>query len=160
MAHYAVLDDNNMVTDVITGRDEDDLDALPDGFASWEEYYSNVLGARCLRTSYNTQMGQHLEGKEPFRLNYSSIGGYYDEELDGFIPAKPEGLDSWVLNPEEGQWYPPFPPPDDGLAYNWDEVLQHWERRPGSPDVPYPDDGKIYKWNKNIGKWVPDSQAN
>ena len=54
MAHYALLDENNVVTQVITGIDEDQNDTLPDGFSSWEEWYGNYHGVTCKRTSYNT----------------------------------------------------------------------------------------------------------
>ena len=50
MAHYALVDDNNIVTNVFVGRDEDDL---PDGITSWEDYYGAVHGQTCRRTSYN-----------------------------------------------------------------------------------------------------------
>jgi hypothetical protein len=98
MAHYALLE-NNIVTEVITGRDEDDL---ADGVTSWEDYYGALRGQRCLQTSYNTEAGQHLTGGTPFRGNYAGIGFTYDEELDAFIPPKPDG--EWVLDEETFSW--------------------------------------------------------
>lgn len=106
MAHYAFLDDNNIVTEVITGRDEDDL---VEGVTSWEEYYGAFRGQRCLQTSYNTQGGQHLNGGTPFRGNYAGIGFYYDEDLDAFIQPKPgvtPEISDWVLNEETFTWEP------------------------------------------------------
>jgi hypothetical protein len=99
MAHYAFLDENNIVTDVIVGRDEDDL---VDGIGSWEEYYGTIRGQRCLRTSYNTRAGQHVEGGEQFRGNYAGIGFTYNEDLDAFIPPKPPG--NWILDEETASW--------------------------------------------------------
>ena len=98
MAYYALLT-GNIVSEVIAGRDEDDL---VDGVTSWEDYYSEVTGQPCKRTSYNTQAGQHLAGGTPFRGNYAGIGFTYDEELDAFIPPKPDG--EWVLDEETFSW--------------------------------------------------------
>lgn len=100
MAHYALLE-NNIVTEVITGRDEDDL---ADGVTSWEDYYGALRGQRCLRTSYNTDAGQHLTGGTPFRGNYAGIGFTYDEALDAFIAPKPDG--DYVLDEETFTWEP------------------------------------------------------
>jgi hypothetical protein len=106
MAHYAFLDENNLVTEVIVGRDEDDL---VDGVTSWEDYYGAFRGQRCLQTSYNTLAGQHLKGGTPFRGNYAGIGYTYDEALDAFISPKPDPNDEvsdWVLNEETFTWEP------------------------------------------------------
>jgi hypothetical protein len=99
MAHYAFIDENNIVTEVIPGRDEDDL---VEGVTSWEDYYGAIRGLRCLRTSYNTQAGEHSEGGTPFRGNYAGIGFGYDEALDAFIPPKPDG--DWVLDETTFSW--------------------------------------------------------
>lgn len=99
MAHYAFLDDNNLVTEVIVGRDEDDL---AEGVTSWEHHYGEFRGQRCLQTSYNTQAGQHLTDGTPFRGNYAGIGYTYDEALDAFIPPKPDG--DYVLDEETFTW--------------------------------------------------------
>jgi len=88
MAHYALLDDQNVVVQVITGRDENDL---PDGITSWEDYYGAFHGLTCRRTSYNTHNGEHLLGGTPFRGNYAGIGYTYEPDLDEFVPPpKPE----------------------------------------------------------------------
>lgn len=99
MAHYAFIDENNIVTEVIVGRDEDDL---VDGVSSWEEYYGEFRGMRCLRTSYNTYRGEHSAGGTPFRGNYAGPGYTYDEALDAFIPPKPSG--EWILDEETYSW--------------------------------------------------------
>lgn len=101
MAHYALLNEQNVVTGVITGRDENDL---PDGITSWEDYYGNLHGQTCKRTSYNTHGNQHAAGGTPFRGNYAGIGYIYDADLDAFIPPEPPdaiGFDettlSWIV---------------------------------------------------------------
>jgi len=86
MAHYALLDDNGIVTGVIVGRDEEDL---PQGITSWEDYYGAFHNQTCLRTSYNTHNGEHVNGGTPFRGNYAGIGYTYDESRDAFIPPEP-----------------------------------------------------------------------
>jgi hypothetical protein len=105
MAHYAELDENNIVTTVFVGRDEDDL---AEGVTDWEEYYAKP-GMTVKRTSYNTHAGQHVSGGEPFRGNYAGIGYRYDEALDAFIAPKPEPTDEisdWVLDEETFTWEP------------------------------------------------------
>lgn len=121
MAHYAVIDENNIVTQVIVGRDEDEV---VDGISDWEAYYGELLGGRCLRTSYNTIAGTHTNGGEPFRGNYAGIGYTYDEALDAFIPPKP--FESWVLNETTFTWEAPIPMPQDGAYYKWDETSGDW----------------------------------
>ena len=100
MAHYAFLNENNLVTEVIVGRDEDDL---AEGVTSWEDYYGAFRGQRCLRTSYNTLAGVHAFDGTPFRGNYAAIGYSYDEALDAFIPQKP-GEGEWVLDEATFSW--------------------------------------------------------
>lgn len=120
MAHYAFLDDNNVVTEVIPGRNEDDL---VEGVENWEDYYGALRGQRCLQTSYNTQAGVHANGGTPFRGNYAGIGFTYDESLDAFIPGSPYG--SWVLNEGTFSWEAPIPYPSEGDWY-WDESAGVW----------------------------------
>ncbi len=86
MAHYAILNESNIVTNVITGRDEDDRTA---GISDWEAYYAHILGipaAQVKRTSYNTLDGEHREGGTPFRGTYAGIGYTYDPAIDEFVP--------------------------------------------------------------------------
>jgi len=88
MAHYAFLDSNNIVTEVIVGRDESEIFA---GVSDWEAYYGNVRKQVCKRTSYNTYIddagvSQHRTGRTPFRGCYAGIGYTYDEANDVFIP--------------------------------------------------------------------------
>jgi hypothetical protein len=90
MAHYAFLDNNNIVTEVIVGRNEDEK---INGITDWEEYYSSIRKQKCVRTSYNKNI----------RKNFAGIGYTYNEELDAFIPPKPEE-GNWVLNEETCLW--------------------------------------------------------
>jgi hypothetical protein len=94
MAHYAFLNDDNIVTEVIVGNDETTGD--------WEAYYANVRGQRCKRTSYHTQRGVHVNGGVPFRLNYACVGMSYREDIDAFIPPCPG--DGWTLDEATGSW--------------------------------------------------------
>lgn len=118
MAHYAFLDQDNIVTEVIVGKDE-----AEDG-VDWEEQYGAFRGQPCKRTSYNTQGGSHLSGGTPFRKNYAGIGYTYDADRDAFIP--PKTYPSWLLNEESCLWEAPVPYPDDGERYTWDEDAQAW----------------------------------
>lgn len=122
IAHYAFIDDNNIVTQVIVGRDEDEV---VDGISDWEAYYGEQLGQRCLRTSYNTIAGQHTGGGTPYRGNYAGIGYEYREDLDAFIPPKP--FASWILNEETYSWTAPIPMPEDENPYDWNEETQSWD---------------------------------
>lgn len=138
MAYYALLDENNIVTEVITGRDEDEE---VNGITDWEEYYGNRHGCVCKRTSYNTEGNQHLYGKTPFRGNFGAVGHVYDEELDVFLPPQP--FLSWSLNTDTYQWDPPTPYPDDyDHLYYWDEETLNWivVEPPALPDNPPPVD--------------------
>lgn len=122
MAHYCFLDDNNIVTQVIVGRDEDDL---PEGITDWEVYYGEKMGQRCLRTSYNTVAGVHTGGGEAYRGNYAGIGFKYDEALDAFIAPQP--YPSWTLNEATYSWEAPVAYPEDGGVYVWNENKKEWE---------------------------------
>lgn len=119
MAHYAFLDENNTVTEVIVGKDERE-----DG-VDWEIFYGNFRGQICKRTSYNTYANRHATGGTPFRKNYAGIGFTYDAVRDAFIPPKP--YNSWLLDEETCCWIPPVAVPDDGKNYAWDEAAETWQ---------------------------------
>lgn len=118
MAHYAFLNMQNIVTEVITGKDE------TDGPTNWEMHYGNLREQVCKRTSYHTKGGQHLNGGTPFRKNYAGIGYTYDFGRDAFIPPKP--FPSWTLDSNTCLWVPPVEMPSDGKLYIWDEENQTW----------------------------------
>ena len=116
MAHYAYLDENNIVVDVITGKDEGE-----DG-VDWEVWYGNFRGLTCKRTSYNTYEGVHLKGGTPFRKNFAAIGDTYDETRDAFIPRKEYA--SWTLDESTCIWKAPvdYPSAPGGVVLHiWDE---------------------------------------
>jgi hypothetical protein len=118
MAHYAFLDENNIVTEVIVGKDEGE-----DG-VDWEVHYGNFRDQPCKRTSYNTHGGVHSDNGTPYRKNYAGIGYTYDAGRDAFVPPKPYA--SWVLNEDTCLWDAPVPRPDDGQRYAWDEGTISW----------------------------------
>ena len=109
MAHYAFLDENNTVTEVITGIDETELieGLLP------ETWYGNFRGQVCKRTSYNNNI----------RGTYAGIGYEYNAAEDIFITPKP--YPSWIRT--GSFWYAPIPMPTDGARYSWNEDELSWE---------------------------------
>jgi hypothetical protein len=127
MAHYAFLNENNIVTEVIVGKNEGEEGT------DWEVHYGNFRGQVCKRTSYNTRGGVHYtpgtnepdpDQSKALRKNYAGIGYSYDEARDAFIPPKP--YPSWLLDEDSCLWYPPVPYPTDGEQYVWDEALGEW----------------------------------
>jgi len=114
MAHYAQLDENNIVIRVNVVGDENDS----------EEWCNQEWGGTWKKTSYNTSKGVHALGGTPFRKNYAAIGYIYDAERDAFIPPKP--YSSWVLDGEICDWYAPIDYPSDGKIYFWNEEVQNW----------------------------------
>lgn len=130
MAHYAFIDKDNIVVEVITGKDEADTETLPKNFESWEQYYQTQRdGLICKRTSYNTQNGEHLLDGTPFRGNYAGIGYTYDVDTDIFLPPKP--YPSWVLYADSPWiWKAPIAEPNDGNGYTWNEETQTWDLVP------------------------------
>lgn len=118
MAHYAILNDQNIVEQVISGRDEGELGI------DWEAHYAEFFNKTVKRTSVNTFQGGHTQGKTPFRLNYAGPGMRYDPALDGFVYPQP--FPSWVLDPLKGIYNAPVAMPDDGKFYQWDENTMSW----------------------------------
>ena len=118
MAHYAYIDSDSVVTQVIVGKDESDTSH------DWEVFY----GAK--RTSYNTHGGVHANGGTPFRYNYAGIGYTFNDAPEwsaqggAFIPPQP--FPSWVLNPDTALWDPPVPMPSEGGPWAWDEGTLSW----------------------------------
>ena len=116
MAHYAFLDSNNIVTEVIVGKDENE------GGIDWEQHYGEFRGQPCKRTSYHGNI----------RKNYAGIGYTYDAERDAFIPPTP--FASWILNETTCNWEAPVARPQVGL-YNWDEATVSWVAEPMATPV-------------------------
>ena len=99
MAHWAEIDENNIVVRVLVGDNDD-----PNGDEGYQWLIDN-LGGTWIKTSYNTIGNVHRLGGEPFRKNYAGIGYTWDEARDAFIPPKPilEGKE-FVLNEETCLW--------------------------------------------------------
>ena len=118
MAHYAFLNSNNIVTEVIVGKNEGE-----DGI-DWEQWYGEFRGQTCKRTSYNTYGGVHNNGGTPYRKNYAGIGDTYDANRDAFIAPKP--FASWALNEITCLWDAPTAKPIDNKSYRWNEEQLAW----------------------------------
>ena len=110
MAHYAFLDADSVVTEVITGINETELieGLLP------ETWYGNFRGQVCKRTSYNNNI----------RYNYAGTNYTYDTVRDAFIAPKPYA--SWVLDEATCRWGAPVPMPSEGGRWVWDEATLSW----------------------------------
>ena len=120
MAHWAEVNENNIVTRVLVVGDDQDHRG--------QEFLADDLdlGGTWLKTSYNTQGGVHTLGGTPFRKNYAGIGYSYDETLDAFIPPKP--FPSWLLNEDTCNWNAPVEMPvEEGKFFVWNEELVNWE---------------------------------
>jgi hypothetical protein len=107
MAHWAEIDENNIVTNVLVGDNND-----PNGDEGYQWLLDN-LGGRWIKTSYNNNI----------RKQYAGIGFTYDEANDVFIAPSP--FASWVLN-DNFDWQPPVEKPQDNLFYIWDEESLNW----------------------------------
>jgi len=119
ISHWAELDENNIVTRVLVGDNND-----PAGDEGYQWLLDN-LGGTWVKTSYNTVAGQHTNGGTPFRKNYAGIGYSYDESRDAFIPPKP--FASWTLNEDTCTWNAPVAYPTDGEMYTWNEETTNWD---------------------------------
>lgn len=116
MAHFAQLDENNVVTQVIVVHNNELLDNGIEREERGIAFCKSLFGksTRWVQTSYNGN----------FRKNYAGIGFTYDTALDAFVPPKP--FPSWVLNADIAQWEAPVPLPSDGEVYLWDEAAGNW----------------------------------
>jgi len=127
VSHFAKLDENNVVTFVTVGRQEDD---------GLEAELTARTGDVYRQTSYNTYGGVHYttdddgnrfpseDQSKALRKNYAGIGFTYDEARDAFIPPQP--FESWLLDEDTCLWVAPVPYPTDGEAYVWDEDAGDW----------------------------------
>jgi hypothetical protein len=109
LAHFALLNENSIVTQVIV--------------AEQDVIESGLFGTGWVQTSYNTQGGQHPEDR-PLRKNYAGVGYTYDSQRDAFIPPQP--FLSWSLNEQTCLWNAPTPKPTDGKIYIWNEEQLAW----------------------------------
>ena len=116
MAHFAQLNEENIVTQVIVVANQDTADQ--DGVESEAvgiAFCTNLLGGNWKQTSYNGNI----------RKNYAGIGYKYDATLDAFIPPKP--FASWTLDETTAQWKAPVDYPTDGGRYTWNEETTSWD---------------------------------
>ena len=125
MAHFAEIDENNIVLRVVVIPDEEEHRG--------QEYLAEdmQLGGTWLKTSYNTRFGEHTLGGTPFRKNFAAPGDRYDPDLDAFIVQAP--FPSWVdIDTEKGIHIAPKPKPatepTDPFTYIWNEELLDWEK--------------------------------
>lgn len=124
MAHYAFLNNNNIVTEVIVGKDEGQEGV------DWELQYGAFRNQLCKRTSYNTRGGVHYgpngepDGGIVLRANYAGIGYTYDEANDVFYAPQP--YPSWIISAPTWIWQAPIPYPNDDGLYKWDESTLSW----------------------------------
>jgi len=127
VSHFVKLDENNVVTFVTVGRQEDD---------GLEAELTARTGDVYRQTSYNTYGGVHYtidddgnrvpsaDQSKALRFNYAGIGFTYDADRDAFIPPKP--FESWVLDEDTCLWEAPVAYPEDGATYSWDEESGAW----------------------------------
>ena len=158
MAHFAKLDENNIVIEVVVVNNNVLLKT--DGTESeykGKVFLDGLLGnATWVQTSYNGN----------FRARYAGLGMSYDETNDVFLHPKP--FDSWILN-EEFEWEAPTPKPNDNKTYEWNEETLSWDsyipNQPfdswtwneteweWQPPTSYPTDGQDYDWNEETQTW-------
>lgn len=133
MSHFARIDENNIVTDVIVGDN-----SMPNEGHDW---IVSRFGGTWIQTSYSGS----------FRKRFAGIGYSYNEELDAFLEPKP--YNSWVLNQETASWEAPVPRPEEGV-YVWDESTVSWlEDQTPMPPVNVPEDQE-FVWDEDSGTWV------
>ena len=116
MAHFAKLDENNVVTQVIVVDNKDTSDASGvEKEHIGAAFCERLFGGTWKQTSYNGNK----------RKNYAGVGFTYNADIDAFVPPKP--FNSWVLNAETAQWEAPTAMPDDGQMYSWNEETTSWD---------------------------------
>jgi hypothetical protein len=115
MAHFAELNENNIIKRVIVVNNTELLDNGVESEAKGIAFCQSLLGGTWIQTSYNGNI----------RKNFAGIGYVYDSTRDAFIPPKP--YSSWTLNEETCQWNAPTPMPTDGTVYVWNEFELQWK---------------------------------
>ncbi|NDD52992.1 hypothetical protein EBZ39_03790 [bacterium] len=119
MAHFAQIDENNVVIQVIVVKNDVILDKNGnESEAKGIEFCQSLLGGNWVQTSYNKK----------FRKNYAGTGYTYDLVRDAFIPLKP--FPSWVLNETTCEWVAPISKPEGDLDCVWNEKILNWECKP------------------------------
>lgn len=124
MAHFAKIDENNIVVRVLVVPDEQENRG--------QEFLASDLGlgGTWIQTSYNTNCGVHINDGTPLRKNYAGLGYVYDSIRDAFIPPKPNKFPSFVLDEETCTWVHPIDKPNDENVWYWDETNVCWTQTP------------------------------
>ena len=121
MAHFAKINESNIVTQVVVVNDSDG-DNDTDGLNFLNNLFKTTHTWK--KTSYNTYGNTHRLGGTPYRKNFASVGFTYDSSRDAFIEPKP--YNSWTLDETTCLWEPPVAYPTDGKSYEWDEDNRQW----------------------------------
>jgi len=132
MAHFAQIDENNKVVQVVVI--ETRHTSTPDGTEKESigaAYCEHLFGGKWVKTSYNTLNGEHLQGGTPFRGNFAGVGYTYDENNNIFYPPQP--YPSWTIAGPNWRWIPPTPRPNDSKIYHWNEDTKNWDLDPIMP---------------------------
>ena len=121
MAHFAKINESNIVTQVVVVNDSDG-----NNDTNGQNFLNNLFKTTHTwkKTSYNTYGNTHRLGGTPYRKNFASVGFTYDSSRDAFIEPKP--YDSWTLDETTCLWEPPVAYPSDGKSYEWDEDNRQW----------------------------------
>lgn len=172
MAHFARIDENGWVIDVKVIPDEEEHRG--------QDFLAIDLGLEgtWIQTSYNTFKGVHWDqetkmpsGKPALRKNFAGKGYFYDKDRDAFIPAKPEKMDSWIIDEETCWWIPPIPYPEnetDG-PFEWNEETTSWDlvlapyeswtwdstNKKWKAPIECPGEEWNYWWDDTNQSWIP-----
>ena len=121
MAHFAKINESNIVTQVVVVNDSDG-----DNDTDGQNFLNNLFKTTHTwkKTSYNTYGNTHRLGGTPYRKNFASVGFTYDSSRDAFIEPKP--YNSWTLDETTCLWESPVAYPSDGKSYEWDEDNKQW----------------------------------
>ena len=157
MAHFAKINENNIVIEVVVVNNEVLLENGVEVEQKGIDFLNNLLGnATWIQTSYNGTL----------RKQFGGVGYLYDEINDIFIESQP--FSSWTLD-SDFDWQPPTPMPINGKQYEYNDETQTWdlikrlqpfnswiwneEEYQWDPPTPYPDDGQPYEWNEETLSW-------
>jgi hypothetical protein len=154
MAHWAKIDENGIVENVIVTSNQDEDEG--------ESWINEHLDGTWVKTSYNTRKNKHILGGIPFRKNYAEIGGTYNLHLDCFIPAKKDNESNFILDEYTCTWIPPVPFPEDAdfvITYGKEpEVIESEIEINGeivkSNSLNIPPGSKVYYWSSNLNAWA------
>ena len=121
MAHFAKINESNIVTQVVVVNDSDG-----NNDTNGQNFLNNLFKTTHTwkKTSYNTYGNTHRLGGTPYRKNFASVGFTYDSSRDAFIEPKP--YNSWTLDETTCLWESPVAYPSDGKSYEWDEDNKQW----------------------------------